>query len=178
MGFKTFVKRIFRGNYEFGKTLSNMIVDDMPPQKAKTIGTAIDVGVGALMTLICVPPMISWASATSSAVIAAATFPSLIPAALGTIATAAVIIGLNALAVPFIAGLFSSGMDRLGIQKPTAAVAKVKSTTQSATQTVTKPFKWAGNKLSSVFKKTHDGADKAPKAARRAAAPQAGQFQV
>ena len=123
MGFKTFVKRIFRGNYEFGKTLSNMITDDMPPQKAKAIGTAIDVGVGALMTLICVPPLINWTAAASSAVIAAATFPAVIPTALVTIGTAAVMIGLNALALPFIAGLFSSGMDRLSIPKPTGAVA-------------------------------------------------------
>lgn len=164
MGLRNFYKSLLKGNYAFGRRMSGMITED------KTVGTLIDVGVGGFLAYLTVPHMIGWTSAAVTAVAAAATAPAIIPTALGTVVTAAFVIGLNTLALPFVAGLFSSAMDKMGIPKPTGAVAEVKHAVSQTKQTVSKPFKWVGNKLSQAFKKAHDGERKAKAPVKNAGA--------
>lgn len=164
MGLRSFYKSLLKGNYAFGRRMSGMITEN------KSVGTMIDVGVGALLAYMTIPPMISWATAAVSAVAVAATLPAVIPSAIGTVAVAAFVVGLNTLALPFVAGLFSSAMDKMGIEKPRATIAEVKQAVSQTAQTVSKPFKWVGNKLSHAFKKAHDGQRKAKAPVKNVAA--------
>jgi hypothetical protein len=163
MGFRSFCKALYRGNYDFGRRVSGMITGDMSYKKARAVGTLIDVGGAAALTYFTVPPIIGGILAASTAIAGAAALPALIPAALGTVATAALTVGLGSLTVPLIAGLFSSAMNNLHVPTPRAAAANARHAVHQTAQAVAKPFKWAGNKLSHAFKKAHDHKAKAPK---------------
>lgn len=165
MGFGKFYKSMLKGNYEFGRRASNKITEDMPPKKAKAVGTAVDVAAGVGVTAIFGGSAIGYLVTAGLAVAGAVTAPATIPAVIVTVAVAALWFGLSALMTSMGVGFMSSAMDKLNIPKPKAAVAKVNRAAKSAVQTAAKPFKWAGNKLSHAFRKAHDGDSAAPKAA-------------
>ena len=179
MGIKAFFNYFYQGGKQVSDLAVRTLSPEMEPGKAKKISTAIDVGAGSLLTYLSGVSTLGWAAVAVTAVTTIMTAPvAFVPAAVGSLVMGTFMGGLNLLGTVFGVGLLSSGMDKLNITKPKAAVAKAGRAAESTAQAVTKPFKWVGNKLSSAFKKAHDGAAKAPKAARRAAAPQPGQFQV
>jgi len=178
MGFRSFYKSMLKANYNFGRRASDMITSDMPYKKAKTVGTTVDIAASAGLTYLSILPMIGWVSAAASAVSAAIVAPIAIPSALGVVASAALSVGLGSFTVPLVAGFLSSAMDKLNIPKPSAAVTKAKNAVRQTTQTVTKPFKWVGNKLSHAFKKAHDGKTKTPKFSPKNASSKPGHYQL
>lgn len=163
MSFKSIVKSIYRGNYNFGRTVSDQLTRDMTSGNAKLVGGAIDVGGAAAFTYFGVLPAVGWAIAAAGAVSAAIAVPAVLPAALAVVAKATFIGALGSLAVPLVAGFTSAVMEKLNIPKPARAVAEVKQAAAQTAQAVAKPFKWAGLRLSHSFKKAHDGTKKAPK---------------
>jgi hypothetical protein len=176
MGFGKFYKSLLKGNYEFGRRAANMITEDMAPAKAKAVGASVDVAAGVGLTAIFGSTVIGWGVAAITAIAGIATAPATIPAAIGIVAGAALWGGLSLLMVSMGAGFMSSAMDKMNIPKPAAA--KINYAAQSTAQTVTKPFKWVGNKLSRVFQKAHDGDSAAPKAVPGNAQPKAASYKV
>jgi hypothetical protein len=149
MKLKTFAKNLFKGMYRSGRALTSPLNKDT--------GVAIDLLAGAVLTYAGAASAVNWTLGAIAAVSAAATLPTVLPSALVTVAFAAVLAPLGALCATWGLGFLSAANDKLNIV-PKAKVAKFGRATRNVADTVTKPFRLVGGKLSQSFKKAHDGA--------------------
>lgn len=154
-----YYKSMVRGSYDTGLRLTNMLTRNMSSRKAALVGTAADVGLGALLTWITVPGAIQSLTGAVAAVTAAAAAPTAIPSALLAVAGATFAVGFGVPMVAMVAGFANSACARLHLPTPAGVVHTANRVAHVTADTVSKPFKWAGSKLSHAFKKAHDGAD-------------------
>jgi len=169
MGFKTLVKALVKGSYDFGKTLTDRFGGSSPSDRK--VSAVIDAVAGLGFTYFFGASAVNWGIGAALAVTAAVTAPAAIPTALVTVAGAALFGTLGLLGVATGIGFLSAANEKLNIL-PQKTVDNISGTTRAAVQTVTRPFKLAGAKLGQTFKKAHDGASETPKAVSLQVAPE------
>ena len=171
MSFKSVVTGLFRGNYNFGRTISRDLTREMSSGNARALGAALDVGAAAGLTYFGLLPMVGALAVAGGAIATAVAFPAAIPAALAIVAKTALSVALGSLTVPLTAGFASAALNKLNIPTPGRVVAETKYAAVRTAQAVARPFKWVGHKLSRAFKTAHDGAGRTPKPAVRRVPP-------
>ena len=158
-GIGRFYKNMMKSNYQLGRNIMNMFTRKMEPGKAKRVGAPIDLLAGTALTYIFGLQTLSYIAAGALAIGSIVTLaaPAAIPAALLTVGVSVVFGALGGLMTAIGVGFLAAAKSKISIPGPKRAIAGVGHAVGFTAHNVARPIKWTARKLTSPFKKAHDG---------------------